>query len=235
MKVFFGVLGLLLLSVAASLAAGEYLVRTVYPEYGFAVEKVNLFSEFHPVLGWRLIPNFRGTHVFDEYRVIERINSKGIRGPEYPYGKEDGEFRILILGDSMAEGFNVAFEDVFSEVLDRRLNRKFDRPVEVINTGVGGYSTDQELLFFQTEGKQYNPDLTILVFLPSNDLKYNLEDRYWLGKKPLFAIENGEAVLKSTPQTNHPPSKFGDATLMAETPNQPFELRNPRAGTCGVS
>lgn len=38
------------------------------------------------------------------------MNSKGIRGPEYPYEKPPEEFRILFLGDSYAEGYAVEFE-----------------------------------------------------------------------------------------------------------------------------
>jgi lysophospholipase L1-like esterase len=126
------------------------------------------------------------------------MNSKGIRGPEYTYEKPPQEFRIVVLGDSYAEGYTVEFEDLFSEVLKRRLNRDQRRPVQVINGGTGGYSTDQQLLWFRTEGIKYSPDLTILLFC-SNDILFNTVDRYWRGYKPLFRLKGGTLKLTNVP------------------------------------
>ena len=142
---------LLMFATLISLAIAEIALRIVqrtHPRHH------QLFCEYHPVLGWQKKPNFSGIHVGPKevYRVRETMNSKGIRGPEYPYEKPAQEFRIVALGDSFAEGYTVEFEDLFSEVLKRRLNRDQRRPVQVINAGTGGYSTDQELLWFTTEG-----------------------------------------------------------------------------------
>jgi hypothetical protein len=197
--------GKMLLALAATaltLAAGEGTVRTLYPEYGIPVFSTKLFTEYDPLLGWRKIPNFRGTHVQKEYTIIERFNSKGLRGPEYPYRKPDGEYRILILGDSFAEGYTVEFQDLFSELLKRQLNAELERRVEVINAGTGGYSTDQELLFFRTEGRKYEPDLVIVLYC-DNDAPMNLKNYYntWdRGQKPLFELTDGKLSLKSTPE-----------------------------------
>ena len=157
--------------------------------------------EYDPLLGWRHVPNRIAKIVTCDCEVLERFNSRGVRGPEYPIEKNDGEYRIVILGDSFAEGYCVEFEELFSEVMKRRLIERARRQVEVINLGVAGYSTDQELLLFQTEGKLYRPDLTILMF-HDNDVWSNRQAFYpsWgRGHKPLFQLEMGELHLTNVP------------------------------------
>ena len=156
--------------------------------------------EYDPRLGWRHVPNRTAKFKMPEYDVTERFNSRGVRGPEYSLEKPPGEFRIVILGDSYTEGYTVEFEELFSETLKRRLNERGHR-TEVINLGVAGYSTDQELLLYQSEGKRYRPDLTILMFY-DNDVWYNAQEQYlpWgRGSKPVFALERGELRLTNVP------------------------------------
>jgi hypothetical protein len=171
--------------------------------YGAPAQQIGhhqLFMEYDPVLGWRKIPNFIGQHVTPEYAISEQMNARGIRGPEYAYEKRRDEYRILVLGDSFAEGYTVEFHELFSEVLKQRLNRHtHDRYYEVINAGAGGYSTDQELLLFQLEGKKYRPDLTILLFY-DNDVWFNNQPKYWRGHKPLFQLgDDGSLRLTNVP------------------------------------
>jgi lysophospholipase L1-like esterase len=196
--VAFGNLALIFTSTLFSLALAEILLRTFQEERKVYDHK--LFCEYDPLLGWRKIPNASGIHVGpeNEYRIRESMNSKGIRGPEYAYDKADEEYRIFVLGDSYAEGYTVEFDELFSEVLKRNLNKRHDRPIEVINTGTGGYSTDQELLLFKNEGVKYKPDLIVLLFC-SNDVLFNAQERYWRGHKPLFQLQDGNLVLTNVP------------------------------------
>jgi len=151
-----------------------------------------LFCEHDPVLGWRKKPNFEGTHITSEYEVFEKMNSEGIRGPEYKVEKDSGEYRILILGDSFAEGYTVEFEELFSEIMKAQLNENCEEKYEVINGGTGGWSTDQEILFFENIGRKYNPDYTVLLFC-ENDPWYNAQKTYWRGGKPQF-ISSGDSL-----------------------------------------
>ncbi len=194
-------LGLALTALLFSLLIGEALLRVFLDKAPWEITPFNhhqLFCEHDSVLGWRKIPNKIGKHFTDEYEVVESFNSKGIRGPEYSYQKNSGEYRILILGDSFAEGYTVEFAELLSEVLKKELNDNGNQYCEVINCGTGGYSTDQELLFFQMEGEKYYPDLTILLFY-DNDTWYNTRAKYLRGYKPLFEFENGKIVLTNVP------------------------------------
>jgi len=84
---------------------------------------------------------------------------------------------------------------------------------EVITAGMSGYSTDQELLFYQFEGKKYCPDLTILMF-HENDVWLNTQGVVpgdFPYNKPLFILEDGELRL-----TNVPVPEF-DASLIQKS------------------
>lgn len=155
------------------------------------------FCEYDSILGWKHKANIESMFSTSEFSTRLRFNSRGIRGPEYSYDKGKDEFRILILGDSFAEGYAVNFNELFSEVIKDRLENRGIR-CGVINAGVGGYSTDQELLFFQNEMKKYKPDLTVLMFC-ANDVWYNNQGKYWRGYKPYFVIDDGKLLLKNVP------------------------------------
>ena len=190
---------LVLISVLFALAVCEILIRAFSDRCENELAHRKIFVEYDPLLGWRKVPNKRGKHVACEYRTYESINSKGIRGPEYSYQKQANEYRILALGDSFTEGYTVEFHELFSEILKSRLNTSQERYYEVINAGTGGYSTDQELLFFQYEGKKYKPDIVILMFYYKNDIVYNIRDRYLRGYKPLFVLENNKLKITNVP------------------------------------
>ena len=192
-------------ALALSLVAAEWIVRIAgEPPSGGAAA---VLTEYDPLLGWRKIPNATGTLAGREYEITEVINSRGIRGPEYPVEKPAGEHRILALGDSFAEGYTVEFEELFSEQLESRLRRRGHHRTEVINAGTAGYSTDQELLFFEEQGAAYRPDLTILLFYV-NDVLYNTRTRYWRGFKPRF-VEGGAGLeLSNVPVPEPDPGVY---------------------------
>lgn len=190
-------IALLAFSTIFALLLSEMLLRWLAPLHEFNHHR--LYCEYDPLLGWRKIPNSAGDHHTDEYQVTEHINSMGLRGPEYPLQKSPDRRRILVLGDSFAEGYTVNFDELFSEVLVDSLNRKCpDEKIEIINAGTGGYSTDQELLYFENEGVRFQPDFTILLFC-TNDPWYNAQDSYWRGFKPLFVYEADSLRLSNVP------------------------------------
>lgn len=128
-------------------------------------------------LGWKHIPDKTGwwTQEDREFTVPIRINHQGLRDVEHAYDKPAGSERIMLLGDSFVEALQVPLQDT----LARRLRQDLGAHVEVIGTGVSGYGTASELLYFEHAGMRYDPDLVVLVFYPGNDVKNNsptLED-----------------------------------------------------------
>ncbi len=154
---------------------------------------------YDATLGWRNIPNWRAStrgHALT-------INSNGLRDREYSFEKPAGTTRLLVLGDSYVWGYGVSDEDVFTEVLERKLAGT-SNPWEVINTGVSGWGTDQEYLFLKSEGIRYAPDIVVLGFFLLNDLRNNIASRQYGISKPVFldtALNLG-SVPVPLPQSN---------------------------------
>jgi hypothetical protein len=78
-------------------------------------------------------------------------------------------------------------------------------PVEVVNGGTSGYSTDQEYLFYRTEGVRYSPRVVVLFFY-YNDVLYNDRDRFAGQPKPLLADQGGRLQLVNDPVPAPPPA-----------------------------
>jgi len=157
-----------------------------------------LFVQYDSLMGWVKIPGMQARHTTIEYDIYESFNSKGIRGPEIQYAKNPEEYRVLFLGDSFAEGYSVDFDELCSEVVRRNLADRGDREYTVINAGTGGYSTDQEYLFFQSEGRRYEPDVTVLLFC-ANDVLGNSRKEQYRGQKPLFKLAGKDLLLTNVP------------------------------------
>jgi hypothetical protein len=82
--------------------------------------------------------------------VMVETNSQGLRDREYSFEKPYGVLRVVMLGDSLTEGWGVPEEDTFVRRVER-LYADHGIKAEVINTGVGNWNTIQEVEFFMTD------------------------------------------------------------------------------------
>lgn len=103
-----------------------------------------------------------------EYKVRVRTNSKGLCDDEHDYGRAVGVPRILVLGDSVAEAAHVERGKGFADLLEKRFDALED--VDVVNTGVAGFSLQNQVLYYRNEGVRYSPDLVLSEFNIQNDV-----------------------------------------------------------------
>ena len=92
------------------------------------------------------------------------INSHGFRDRDYSIEKRDSVFRIAVLGDSIIWGHGLALKDSFAKQLEHLLIQGLERPFEVLNFGVSGYSTQQEVELYRVRASLFSPDLVIVGF-----------------------------------------------------------------------
>jgi lysophospholipase L1-like esterase len=100
-------------------------------------------------------------------------NSLGLRNREVA-AKRPGTLRILFVGDSLVWSGETSSGELYTKVLEQRLNARSVASVnsfEVINAGIPGYTTYQELEFLKIYGLDMEPDLVILGFV-FNDVYY---------------------------------------------------------------
>lgn len=113
-----------------------------------------------------LLPNQRVK--FQEVDV--RTNSCGMRGADIPIEKSPSTFRVAFLGDSFTFGWGVeedkSFPSVTGAILQQFAQEGTD--VEVLNFGVPGYSTFQEVALFEEKGIDFRPDAVVLFFIEND-------------------------------------------------------------------
>jgi lysophospholipase L1-like esterase len=156
---------------------------------GFSVAWINLANEFRgtpysnlgthnwmigdDVLGFRLNPDRKG------------INRLSIRDHEIATPKPPGLFRAIFLGDSIPYAFP-GFVSYTGEALGHQGD------IEVLNAGVPGYTTYQELMFLKLHLMVAAPDLVILTYCLNDNYKFL--HRFDSRGQMLFTQEASEAL-----------------------------------------
>lgn len=186
--------GLLSVGLIAALLASEIAFRALSPF--LCQPRVGPFQP-HPVYGWGHTPGAERqvTGCFGRrfaYDRFVKINSLGLHDQETPYERLEGRKRVLLLGDSVAEGMQVEIAETFAKVAQERLNSE-GPAVEIVNTGVSAFGTDNQVLFFREEGRKYGADLVVATFNIQNDVSEN----YPPFAKELYAAGNGSPKMKA--------------------------------------
>lgn len=119
----------------------------------------------HPTRGYTLRAGFEGESA---YGIPFRVSAQGFRTPQVAVPKPAGTKRVLVLGDSVTWGAGVREEETFARKLEHALGAELACPVEVVNAGVSGYGTLEELDVLEREGIGFEPDV-VLVYYVEND------------------------------------------------------------------
>jgi hypothetical protein len=147
--------------------------------------------------GYSLRPNMEGRYR-KEGDALVRINSDGLRDREHAIAKPAGTIRIAVIGDSYPEAFPVPMADAFWSIVEKKLTEcgAFGgKPVEVINFGVSGYGTAQELITLREHVWQYAPDIVMLTVTTNNDISDNLRALKKTDEVPYFVYREGKLIL----------------------------------------
>lgn len=159
--------------------------------------------------GVRHFESQSGYYVKESKQIIS-INSQGIRVPndkkDYKYNvkKPDDTFRILIFGDSMAEGLQVTFYERFSYIMEKELNNCKYKPkekVEIINFALSGTGQARQFEMQQGFAKKYETDI-ILAVAHSNDPRNNYSKLEKGIYYPYWTIENGKILIDTSFRSN---------------------------------
>jgi len=101
-------------------------------------------------LGWRLNPE----HV--------ETNELGLRDGPY---RADAEKKVLLLGDSVSLGLFLPINANFASLAESALQEGDpERVYEIVNSGISGFSTFQELRYLRLRGLKLRPDVVVVQF-----------------------------------------------------------------------
>lgn len=194
---------LLLVSLGATVLVAETYLRYRHRAWPFeeGIRSMPWLTLKDSNLRWRFPPK------------PER-NSLGLLGHEIGE-KRDDHLRVLFLGDSLVWSGVTSSDDLYTQVIERHLNDRriaAGRQVEVINAGVPGYTTYQELEFLKTYGLDMRPDLVVLGFV-FNDVYYKYLHRPT--ERNMLALEPG-ALLHRFDTRSFPGALVGSSYLAHE-------------------
>jgi lysophospholipase L1-like esterase len=193
-----------------SLTAGFCYIVLEFVVARFYYSNVYLTSTvaFDKDLGWRLRPGTYWTkapNTFRKHRIY--INEYNLRNRDMTETAGPDTTRIIVLGDSFVFGKAVAEEDIFARRLETLLNGTSRGKVyEIVNAGVPGYGSAQELLFMRDlAGRNIRGDIYLLVIF-TNDILDNLRRFYSTLEEnppqPGFELAAGDSLVLA-----HPPVK----------------------------
>jgi hypothetical protein len=110
-----------------------------------------------PRLGFELVPNSRRGRI--------RINTRGFRGQDVPDRPPAGVVRVAVVGDSETFGAALPEESTLPGCLASALNAARPGGYEVLNLGVPGYNTLQELRVVDAKLPRLHPDVVVLYYV----------------------------------------------------------------------
>ncbi len=203
MKKFSGIF-ISILSVLITLLVIEGVFRLfeknetlIFRLIDFPGRTVGLY-EFDQDLGWKNRANFNEYFRWPHRTTLEKINDDGWRDNTYHYSKPSDVYRIAIIGCSLTYGYGVNMEEAYPKELERLLNKKVSKNIEVLNFGVNGYGLSQMLINYDKFVSRYNPDLVILQYYMPSVYRSNYT-KMWATQKPTFKLKNGVLKLRNHP------------------------------------
>jgi hypothetical protein len=206
-------LGLTLGGLFMGVIVGEIGLRVArvegYPKIGdFADSAPTGFHTSDPNLGWKLKPGVSGEWKGEGSSFVQ-VNSEGLRDREHTKAKPPNTLRVAVLGDSFTEAIHVPVEQTFWSKLERKLGNceavKGRKNVEVINFGVQGYGTAQELIMLRKKVWDYNPDIVVLAFFIGNDVINNSPKLEYDLYRPFFAYDASGKLVPDMSFRNRAP------------------------------
>ena len=186
-------LALLGASLVVALVLGEAALRVV----GY---NAPVWYQPDARLGWTLRPGLSGLWTREGRGPVE-VNAAGLRDVDHKVEKPADTYRIAVLGDSYSEAFQLPAKEAYWALLPERLAAcgvAAGKRIEVLNFGVSGYGTAQELLTLETKAIRYQPDLVILQFTNGNDVSDNARELSDEKARPFFVLRDGALQLDDT-------------------------------------
>lgn len=152
---------------------------------------------YDPVIGWWHLSNVTAHLPLGETFHLLRTNAEGMRADKnYPKAAPQGRKRIALLGDSYTAGDGVSNGERFGDLLETR-HPQFD----VLNFGLNGSGTDQQMLIYETLAKSYEHDVVVWTVCVENIARnlctcrpsYDFREQQVVYRpKPYFTLRDGK-------------------------------------------
>jgi lysophospholipase L1-like esterase len=160
-------------AVIVAVGFSELAARIFFPTPPDRTRQPPLAYLYDPEIEYVLAPRLKGW--IDGGLVT--VNALGFRGAEVASPKPQGRLRIVIVGDSVTFGLGMADDESFPAQLEHLLHERFpNRDLDVVNLGVPGYDTRQEVTLLKRNLARLDPDVVLVGFY-TNDVPDVIADK----------------------------------------------------------
>jgi hypothetical protein len=162
-----------LVAALASVLAMEVILRVLAPGPASGSARYELkVGQWHPRFGWISRPSAATTMSAGGRRYLYAVNAQGLRAPAPASPADLSRPTLVVTGESIANGFGLAFEETFAARCGRDLG------LEVVNVAEGGYGLDQAYLRLRDVlPRLQRPTVVVTVFVGPELGRLERDDR----------------------------------------------------------
>ena len=163
--------------------------------------------EYHPVVGYRFIPNLRARIPHEGGGYLVQVNDTGFRSNRpFLAARKPGVPRVLVFGDSFTAGDAVPNHERYTDLLEAGLG------AEVYNFGISSTGTDQQYLAWRELARDIEHDVVVIAVFVENMRRVlshyrphrDGSGRYRIYAKPYFKLEGEQLKLHHVPPRAEP-------------------------------
>jgi len=171
-------------------------------------EAMRQLFEYHPVVGYRFIPNLKARIPHEGGGYLLQVNETGFRSNR-PFVKERtaGHQRVLFFGDSFTAGDAVPNYQRYTDLLETKIPAS-----ESYNFGLSSTGTDQQYLVWREFAQGIEHDLVVIAVFVENVRRvvaryrhhHDEAGRKHIYAKPYYTLEREELQLHHAPPRRGP-------------------------------
>jgi carbamoyltransferase len=163
--------------------------------------------EYHPVVGYRFIPNLRARIPHESGGYLVQVNDAGFRSNRpFVAAHVPGVRRVLVFGDSFTAGDAVPNHERYTDLLETGLG------AEVYNFGLSSTGTDQQYLAWREFARDIEHDVVVIAVFVENVRRVmaryrphrDASGRERIYAKPYFTLDSGQLQLHHVPPRAEP-------------------------------
>ena len=164
--------------------------------------------EYHPVLGYRFIPNLKARIPHEGGGYLLKANEAGFRSERaFVKPRAPGSRRVLFFGDSFTAGDGVSNPERYTDLLERSMPA-----LETYNFGVSSTGTDQQYLVWREFAQDIEHDALVIAVFVENVRRIvaryrphrEVSGRERLYAKPYFTLDGTALRLHQVPPPAEP-------------------------------
>jgi len=147
-------------------------------------------------------PEFKSNYSITIAGTLFFTNQFGYRGG-YAYQKipDPSKLRIILIGDSVAFGYRIAFEKLFSTILADKLLKI--RSTEILNFGMGGTDTKGNIYNLLRAVEEFHPDIILYQFGLNDITKPFISQQASKNKESKASKDKKSILIKTKEELKH--------------------------------